>query len=424
MQSDIRFSVYEHTLVIRDNQLITRKFIVLRDSQKHIAAWTDFHRYIRSGKRKYAHNISDDGNMRFYYVCMLLNYAFFERYHIQRLTDITVKVVSDFLNDYGMGVFPGDSRGRTEATVNTCIRTIIDFLEELADRNPGTCRIKKSELYKNVKVYNKRMRRLDTRKVPVFDVHYLTEPKEIFRDMPERVFSILMNIIIKKHRELLMLTALSAFAGLRPSESCNVRRQDSRLGAGIRFAILDGELSDISIDLTRERNLRSDLKSVGKIKKERTQHVYPAFLHAFYECYQLYMEYMEGCRYESDYGALTVNKQGKAMTYDNYYKKFQDVVRDAVPELLHSNDPEVINYAHLLQEHSISPHIFRHWFSVKLTLFGEDVSGLMYWRGDTSPESALTYLQNKGDLEKQFSKVSNELFDYSLWKAGKLHHDD
>lgn len=253
MQSDIRFSVYEHTLVIKDDQLITRKFIVLRDSQKRIAAWTDFHRYIRSGKRKYAHNISDDGNMRFYYVCMLLNYAFFERYHIQRLTDITVKVVSDFLNDYGMGVLPGDSRGRTEATVNTCIRTIIDFLEELADRNPGTCRIKKSELYKNVKVYNKQMRRLDTRKVPVFDVHYLTEPKEIFRDMPERVFSILMNVIIKKHRELLMLTALSAFAGLRPSESCNVRRQDSRLGAGIRFVILDGELSDISIDLTRER---------------------------------------------------------------------------------------------------------------------------------------------------------------------------
>ncbi|MCM1494233.1 MAG: tyrosine-type recombinase/integrase [Bacteroides sp.] len=362
--------------------------------------------------------------MRFYYVCMLLNYAFFERYHIQKLTDITVKVVSDFLNDYGMGVLPGDSKGRTEATVNTCIRTIIDFLEEVADRNPGTYRIKKSELYKNVKVYNKRMRRLETRKVPVFDVHYLTEPKEIFRDMPERVFSILMNVIIKKHRELLMLTALSAFAGLRPSESCNVRRQDSRLGAGIRFVILDGELSDISIDLTRERNLRSDLKNVGKIKKERTQHVYPAFLHAFYECYQLYMEHMEGCRYESDYGALTVNKQGKAMTYDNYYKKFQDVVRDAIPELLHSNDPEVINYAHLLQEHSISPHIFRHWFSVNLTLFGEDVSGLMYWRGDTSPESALTYLQNKGDLEKQFSKVSNELFDYSLWKAGKLYHDD
>lgn len=36
MQPIIRFSVYEHTLVIKDNQLISRKFIVLKDSEKHI----------------------------------------------------------------------------------------------------------------------------------------------------------------------------------------------------------------------------------------------------------------------------------------------------------------------------------------------------------------------------------------------------
>ena len=75
-------------------------------------------------------------------------------------------------------------------------------------------------------------------------------------------------------------------------------------------------------------------------------------------------------------------------------------------------------------ETNISPHIFRHWFSVKLTLFGEDVAGLMYWRGDKSPESALTYLQNKGELEKQYRKVNAEIFNYSLWKAGKLHNDN
>ena len=88
--------------------------------------------------------------------------------------------------------------------------------------------------------------------------------------------------------------------------------------------------------------------------------------------------------------------------------------------MLASDEPQTVNYGHLLQEHSISPHILRHWFSVKLTLYGEDVAGLMNWRGDKSPESALTYLENKSELEKQYERVSDEVFNYSLWQASKV----
>ena len=421
---NIHFSIYEHSLVIKENQLITRKFIVLKRDKKHIVAWTDFHKYIRSGKNKLAHKVSDDGNMRFYHVVKLLNYAFFEKNHIKRLTDINVSIVKDFLNDYGMGTLPGDTKTRTEDTVNVCIRHIIDFIESVIDENPNKCKIRKKDLYKETKVYNNRKRRLETRKVPVFEVLYSSRTKEIFRDMPDSVFSILMNLIIEKHKDILMLAALGAFAGMRPSECCNVRRNDSVLGPGIRFVLVDGEIEDIIIDLTQEFNLRSDLIPVGAIKKERTQRVYPAFLKVFYECYQIYMDYMEGHKYEADFGALTVNKQGKALTYNNYYKKFRGVIEELIPELLKCDDAEAVNYGHLLMETNISPHIFRHWFSVKLTLFGEDVAGLMYWRGDKSPESALTYLQNKGELEKQYRKVNAEIFNYSLWKAGKLHNDN
>ena len=133
------------------------------------------------------------------------------------------------------------------------------------------------------------------------------------------------------------------------------------------------------------------------------------------------MEYIEEQKYESDYGALTVNKQGKAITYNSYYQKFRKVVDEIIPTLLKSDEPEAVNYAYLLQENNLGPHIFRHWFSVKLTLFGEDVSGLMYWRGDTSPESALTYLQNKSDLERQFIKVNNEIYDYNMWRSQRIY---
>lgn len=422
MQSNIHFSVYEHTLIIKDNQLISRKFIVLKDSDNRIVAWTNYHKFIRSKKNSYARNITDDGNKRFYYVTKLLNYAFFDKYQIKKLTDLNIDIVKDFLNDYGKGTLPNDEHSRSEATVNACVRAIIDFMELVYEGNRNKCKFKPSDLYKTVEVRNK-YGKIVKKNLPVFDVVYISNYTQIFRDMPESVFSIFMNHIMQKHKDILMLVALSAFAGLRPSECCNVRRNDSKLGTGIRFVTVDGEIQDIIIDLKKEMNLRSDLKRVGAIKKERVQRVYPAFLGAFYECYQIYMEYMEGKKYEADYGALSVNKQGKALTYNSYYLKFKKVVAEVIPELLKSNDAEAVNYAYLLQENSLGPHIFRHWFSVKLTLFGEDVSGLMYWRGDTSPQSALTYLQNKSDLEKQYEKVNNEMFDYNMWRSKKLLGD-
>ena len=421
-QMTYHFSVYEHTLVIKDSDLIKRKFIVLKDASGDICAFTDFHRYIRSAKRQYARRVTDDGNSRHYYVVKLLNYAFFDKYHIRKLNDMTIEMVSAFLNDYGKSLLPDDSNERTKSTVIACIRTIIDFLDNFIEKNKGNCKIKQSELYKTVTTRNKRGN-IVKKKIPAFDVTYTGKVKSIFRDMPNTVFNQLMNLVIEKHTDILMLVALSAFAGLRPAEACNIRRTDSALGPGIRFVIQNGEITDIILDLKKELNLRSDLKSVGSIKKERIQRVYPAFLEAFVECYRIYMDYMKGRKYEVAYGALTVNLQGKAITYDNYYQKFRKIISELIPILLSAEDAEVVSYGHLLLENNISPHILRHWFSVKLTLYGEDVSGLMYWRGDSSPESALTYLQNKGDLEKQFRHVNTELFDFISWQAATEYGD-
>lgn len=414
------FAVYEHSLVFKESELLTRKFIVLKDDMGDICAFTDFHRYIRSSKKQYARRITDDGNSRHYYVVKLLNYAFYDKYHINKLNDLTIEIVRDFLNDYGKGVLPDDTNERTKSTVSVCVKTIIDFLEEYIKKNKSSCKIKELDLYKTITTRNKRGN-IVKKKVPAFEVIYSTTPKQIFRDMPNTVFNIFMNLVIEKHKDILMLVALSAFAGLRPSEACNVRREDSVLGAGIRFVIHNGEIADVTLDLKKELNLRSDLKPVGAIKKERVQRVYPAFLDAFIKCYKIYMEHIEGNKYETDYGALTVNKQGKAITYDNYYQKFRSVIEELIPILLKNEDAEVVNYGHLLLEKNISPHILRHWFSVKLTIYGEDVAGLMYWRGDTSPQSALTYLQNKGELEKQLSYVTSEIFEFNQWEAEKRY---
>lgn len=410
------FSVYKHTLVFKESELLTRKFIVLKDERGDICAFTDFHKYISSSKKSYIHRITDDGNNRHYYVAKMLNYVFFDKYHIDTLNSITIKMVSDFLNDYGNCILPNDNCERTKSTVISCVKTIIDFLDQFISENSDKCQIKQEELYKTITIRNKRGKMIKE-KVPAFDVTYSGKTKNIFRDMPNKVFDILINHVIRKHPDILMLVALSSFAGLRPAEACNIRRTDSPLGPGIRFVIQNGEITDVILDLKKELNLRSDLKPVGAIKKERIQRVYPVFLDAFVKCYKIYMTYMEHHKYEAEYGALTVNKQGKAITYDNYYQKFRKIVEELIPILLANEDAEIVNYGHLLMENNISPHIFRHWFSVRLTLYGEDTAGLMYWRGDNSPLSAITYLQNKGELEKQYRYVNSELFDFMSWQA-------
>lgn len=205
---------------------------------------------------------------------------------------------------------------RTKGTVERCIATIMSFLEEMILDNKN-CKMKINDLYVEEKQYSKKRRRYVTVKKPVFEVLYINEPRSILRDLPESVFQIIFNRIMMSHMNLLMLAALGAFAGLRPSEACNVRRADSPLGPGLRFETVDGEIRNIFIDLKKELVLRSDLVSVGQIKKERVQRVYPAFLDAFNDCYQKYMNYIDGRKYEAEYGALTTTRDGKAFTYDS-----------------------------------------------------------------------------------------------------------
>ena len=92
-----------------------------------------------------------------------------------------------------------------------------------------------------------------------------------------------------------------------------------------------------------------------------------------------------------------------------------------IPIFLKSDDPEVVFFGQLLQENNISPNIFRHWYTTQLVLSGvNEVSELMSARGDNSPESAWVYLQNKGEIAKQYGQVNNGVFEYMNWQAEKL----
>jgi integrase len=406
-----RFAVYKHRLIIQEDKLITRQFIVLKNSNNIIIAFTRLHRHIKS--KQWLKPISDDGNNRFYYVMAFLNHVLIREYitnQIDCLADVTLPMIQHFFTNYTQNT------QNSKATVERCMVAVLDFLSSYIKANKHSCILKVTDFSREVQ-YKTKLGAVKKKRIPTFDVFYSTKPKTIFRDMPDVVLNTFLSYAAQYHKDIFFLMILSAFAGLRPSEACNVRQECSPLGSGISIRKVNGKATRIIIDLTQELNLRSDLLPVGKIKKERKQQVYPRYLNAFISAYEMHKLHLLNCKFEPQYCPMTVNRQGKAMTYDTYRKKFQQLTFEIIPLFLESGDQEVIEYAHDLQEHNISPHIFRHWFTVKLCTYGENVAGIQYWRGDRSPESALTYLQNKSEIKKQLQQVNNELFDFLKFSA-------
>ena len=420
-----KYIAYEYKHTDSDGNLLRRFFIALAD-ENGILHFTDYDKYCRSTTNSLRH-ITSTREARVKFVVPLLNYLFFYE-GIASLDDMTVDMVKKFFNAYGRGELPWDDEysQRSEATVKRCVDYVMDFLI-LFIEDHKRCRIKPKDLYRTIDARDKYGRMVkNKKKVPVFDVYYKGSRKSILRDIPNAAFDIMFSHMMQYHPELLGVAMLGSFVGLRPSEACNVRRADSPLGAGIIFTEIDGTVIDISIDLTKELNLRSDLIPVGGIKKERMQQVCPLFRRVFMQAYTFYMEWLEKQPCEEDYKPFSINSNGKAMTYDVYYQKFTSMVRnELIPVFLGSEEPDVVLFGHALQEHNLGPHAFRHWFTVQLVLSGiTDPGTIQHWRGDRNPLSAIDYLNNKGEIEKMYQKINNETFDYLYWRAQKKFAND
>ncbi|MBR2562250.1 MAG: site-specific integrase [Clostridia bacterium] len=423
IRKDYRFAVYEHKLVTKDGLSFIRSFIVLKNRYGVIVRFTRLHNYTGAYSGRTARPLASDANARMHYICMMMNYTLIDNYELYRadhVFNITKEMLVSFFTDYALGT-KADGGYRGSESVENCIHSVTLFFSKLIWKFGGHVAMKRAELYKEVHGYDHKGR-LVKRAVPDFEIRYVPEEKEIFRDIPTKVFKILMNLALRYAPDIAFAMGLQAFAGLRPGEVCNVRQEGSPKGSGIIFTYLDGRLTRADIDLTHEYAMRSDGVECGKIKKERKQSVYPLFLEAFQQLYECHKDYLASQPFEKDYCPMFVNSSGMAMTYGNYYTRFQYLVDTYLrPLLLEHSDPECRIYGQMLCENKLAPHSLRHWFSVQLALRGEPLDQLQFWRGDRSPESALVYLQNKGELVQELAKT-NELLAAFLMDEGALYY--
>lgn len=83
----LHFSIYNHVLTVDNDKLVTRKLIVLKDGKIPVA-FTNFDMFAGGSGTPLKYLDSNDGP-QYLYVCKFLNYVFFEKYSITKLTDIT-----------------------------------------------------------------------------------------------------------------------------------------------------------------------------------------------------------------------------------------------------------------------------------------------------------------------------------------------
>ena len=410
-EREMRYGVYSVQGEMDTGQSFTRSFIVLRNGYGMITKFTRLEQYVGYYNYRIYRPIDADVGPKLYYVTRMLNYTLIEHgeeFGIRHVFQITKEMLEQFFYAYALEI-KADGKHKGQSSIEVCVATVTGFMANLSWKYGGFVKVTRNELYKEKVIFDKRGKK-KTIRIPDFQIVGVSEVKHIFRDIPTKAFEIMIPLAFRYARNIAFALCVQAFAGLRPGEVCNVRQENSPLGPGIKITEIAGRVTRIEIDITREMSLRSDGVKVGDIKKERTQCVYPIFLDAFMKAYELHKLWLSNVLTESEFSPMFVNSYGMAMTYKNYKEAFDRFINNHFRKaLIESDDPELRLYGQLLYENTLSPHALRHWFTVQLVLRGEDIGNLQFWRGDKSPQSSFTYLQNKGDLNRQLEDANDRL---------------
>lgn len=406
LSGDYRYCIYEHKIQKR-GELSSYRMVVLKNEYNRIVCYTGLEQfaYPYTGQKP---KIAVRRKAELAYICKALNYIIVHN-RVGRIADITNEMVFDFYDHY----CNTPKRESTEImlsqqSMGNCVRYVSSFFANMAMTYETKIRVEDLMVYEETKAnrHSQRIvRRYYPRYVPKRPHSWDTK---LLRDMPLEAAYRLVELAMNYDPMIAFGVVLQLYAGLRPSCVVNMRQTGSPVSATpcIRFSYIGSAVSGIKIDLMYEYILRSDGVSVGRIKKERIVSVYQPFIPQIVCAYRVHMDLLSRMECEVAYMPMFIGSNGKAMTYNTYTKRVKRLVYDYLkPELYNSEDPMMAAFAHLLDSYSWGPHALRHVFTVQLVLEGLDVAQVQFYRGDSSPESALTYMANKGELLRKIEGV-------------------
>ena len=409
---DMKYSIYKARQTLSNFEAAEKKYIVLRDAQNRIVQYTGLEMLCT----KYTGNPIDvrySSTLDPQYICKALNWM---RSHCgsKRIIDINVDQIFTFFEAYRNSPKTcGGEDYRGQQALDKCVKSVSYFFANLAlidsRSNVETERLV-AETWITEPDKDRPSAQASKIYLPCYQNKAKTAPKRILiRDIPPEAMEILLRKAAVYDPLLYYGIQYQLLTGMRPGELMNLRQPTSPLSVtpGISFSYQGEQIKGGTIDLTREFVLRSDGVSVGKIKRERTLHIYPGCLQAFYYIYQQHMALIKRSpTIEDGFQPMFFNQQGKAMTYATYCNRFRTLVtKHVVPELIQSGNAGLQAAGLAFMANPPAPHALRHYFTCMLVLDGLNAAQIQFYRGDNDPQSAIRYLQNKGIITQEMKRI-------------------
>lgn len=414
----LKFGMYKHKLITEKGTIIDQWFIALKDRKTNIVLeLTPYTRLLRYSYVNIDLRRSETIEVWGEFICMFLNYVLinnYEKFKIHDIKDITIKIGNDFLQDYADGIVGNEQK--TLETVKTTMQKLCKLYLYIKNIYKKRAKYIYKYNFKNVDKENKVRYDCSLFKINAEkNKEYSEQHKKIFRNMPIEIFEIFLRLSKQYYPELTFAITLQAYAGLRPSEVCNVRQVIDPQKPGMKYLKVGSKMENISIDLTRKYEMRADGKPVGGIKKRREQKVYTPYIDRVQNAYKEHLKELEKYELEKGYYPMFVNKDGKAITVKSYREKIERLANVYLREYLSkSENPSHRYYAEILTQKKLSPHFLRHYFTVLLVIDNLTPHEIAIWRGDNALDSSLIYCRDKSELLKNIKEINEDIIEEML----------
>ncbi len=414
------FKVHTTQLIDSGDRVVNVSFIYFVDKDGLPAEVTRLQDYVAYGINKTGAFKSSSKKACLYFT-MFLNHILIQghdRFKITTVQEITKDMMEDFFEHYGLTI-QENKEPLSKETAFECLRVVTFTMYHLVKKFGKQMHVSEEELL-ILKTFQDYRNQTVTKLVPNFHINTSNAYHEsLLRELPTVAFETLISLAMVQAPDIVFPMCAQAFAGLRPGEVCNVYFDpDGTNGIQYTYDMRGGHVLP-HLKLTEEYALRDDTTSVGGIKKERIQCVFPDFVEAFKAAHEFHMQYRMNHKVlqtSRKFQPMFVNKHGKALTYDTYRKKFNVLVNGPFLEaLLKSDNEEIRAYGQEVRRRGLDPHCLRHFFTVQLVLRGLTAAELQYWRGDSNIESSMQYILGKGELMKASQNIGSD-FTHKILK--------
>lgn len=357
-------------------------------------------------------SINTISNFHLTYIIRFLNYIFNDsKTRIDRIEDLTVEIVGEFLDKFSQGDLEGDKYGdwKSKKTVGRANYAISNFVYWLWWKKDVVTRKKIFKMKYIVEedfqfeIITKRSRngnvvreikKLINIVVPNVTSRVIERAKVV--EAGDYAVAVLIELAEKNDPMLTFGIVLGAYLGLRVGDI--VQLHEGRIKD-----MYEGKLFGGYFDFTYDTVLRSDNVSTGHIKTKRNVPVYPGCTNIIYYYYKKHIEYLKlKGLYSNKYGALFMNKNGYALTDKRYMKRFNALNKMLEIALLKEasiGKIEAIREQQLMINSKITPHSLRHYYKQLIETCESNVRIIQYYMAHKSIDSQLDYKFAKSTKE-------------------------